>query len=110
MESFDQGGAPEDEDCPEAEGAEDSPEEDLVLVALRDAEVAEDQEENEEVVHAEGFLDDVAGVELESRPRPQPQPDARPEGDRHGDPDGGPAEGLLQGDLVRPAVEDEEIH
>jgi len=45
------------------ERAEDAPEEDAMLVLRRDGEVAEDHGDDEDVVHREGLLDEVAGEE-----------------------------------------------
>ncbi len=61
MEVGDEGGADADHGAAHDECAEDAPEEDAVLVAGGDGEGAEDHGDDEDVVDAEGFFDDVAG-------------------------------------------------
>lgn len=105
----DEFGADRDHGGAHDEGAEDAPEEDFVLVAWRDGEVGEEQGDNEDVIDAEGFLDDVAGEELEGFVIAHEVPDAEIEGESEGDPDEGPGDGLFDGDDVALAVEDAEV-
>ena len=60
MEVGDEGGADADHGAAHDECAEDAPEEDAVLVAGGDGEGAEDHGDDEDVVDAEGFFDDVS--------------------------------------------------
>jgi hypothetical protein len=109
----DQADAGEDEDRPHQDGTEDAPEEHAVLVLRVDAEILEDDDEDEDVVHAQAHLDDVAGEELERRLAGRRvrhlERDEEVEGHRQAEPDGAPREGLLQRHDVGLAVEDAEI-
>ena len=48
------------------ERAQDAPEEQAMLIAGFDAKILEDQQEDKNVVQAEGFFNDVAGEKLQS--------------------------------------------
>ena len=61
-----QQGAADDEERAKDEGPEDAIEQHAVLVAVRNAEVAEDDDEHEDVVDRQGLFDDVAGQKLQS--------------------------------------------
>ena len=61
--SRDEHRADADEQAAHHQRAEDSVEQHAVLADLRNAEVLEDQNDDEDVVDAERFLDDVAGEE-----------------------------------------------
>src|SRR5207253_2080837 len=82
--------------------------EDPVPVGRGGAEVAEDDDEDEDVVDREGVLDQVAGGELEPgavtglAPGPQPEEGGEAYPDQH------PERRLAAAHLVRAAVEDEE--
>lgn len=91
------------------EGTEDAPEEDFVLVARWDGEVGEEQGDDEDVIDAEGFLDDVAGEEFEGFVIAHEVPDAEIEGEGEGDPDEGPGDGLFDGDDVAFAIKDAKV-
>ena len=81
-----------DHDGAHDQRAEDAPEQHLVLIHGRHREVGEQQREDEDVVHAERFLDDVAGEELQ-RLRPAGiVPDAEVEEQRQRDPDDRPGD------------------
>ena len=67
IKSGDQRRARADHRAAQDERAHDSPEQQAMLVAGIDAKILEDQQENENVVQAEGFFDDVAGKKLEAR-------------------------------------------
>ena len=106
VELVDEIGAGRDHRAAHDERAEDPPEQDAVLVAGRDAEVAEDEDEDEDVVDAQRLLDQVARQVLEPRLRPHEDVDAHAEEQRERHPHDAPARGLPEGDLVRLAVED----
>src|SRR5207248_6941456 len=86
-----------DDDKAEAENqsANDPPKQDLVLMFFRDAEVLEEHEEDEEIVHAHRFFDHVAGYKLESRMSAVPKIDKHSETSGKADPEGAPGEGLF---------------
>jgi hypothetical protein len=85
------------------------PEQHLVLVLRRHLEVAEDQQEDEQVVHAQRLFDHIAGHELQRSPRPVPEIDQHGEARGQRDPEGGPADRLPHPDDVRVTVEDEQV-
>ena len=111
MEARDQRRADADHHAAHHQRAEDAPEQHAVLVDRRHREEAEDHRDDEDVVDAERFLDDVAGEVLDGGARPslscpstgsglvpKPEPvilvaevDEDREGQRHADPDGRPA-------------------
>src|SRR4029077_5221529 len=64
VEPFDEGNAGGDENRAHDQGAQDSPEQYLVLVDRRHLEETKDEEEDKEVVDAQRELDDVSGDEL----------------------------------------------
>ena len=105
----DEFGADSDHGGAHNEGTEDAPEEDFVLVAWRDGEVGEEQGDDEDVIDAEGFLDDVAGEEFEGFVIAHEVPNTEIEGEGEGDPDEGPRDGLFDGDDVAFAVKDAEV-
>src|SRR5690606_14137793 len=109
VEALDEERARPDHGAPHEEGTEHAPEEDAVLVLLRDAEVAEDQDENEDVVDAERLLDQIARQELEPGLGAPEVVDPRAEGQRQEHPEDAPDRGLLDAHLVGFAVEDEEV-
>jgi hypothetical protein len=65
VEPGEQRRARQDEDGAQQERADDAPEEHAVLVLAGDPEIAEDHQEDEQVVDRERVLDQVAGDELE---------------------------------------------
>ena len=65
VEAVDQPDAGKDEDRAHDERAQYPPEEHGVLVVLGNFEIAKDQQENEQVIDGERFLDEVSGEELE---------------------------------------------
>jgi len=86
LEPFEDAHPREDEDAAHDDGSEDAPEQHLALVLQGDAQGAEHEQEDEEIVDAERFLDEVAGKVLlcglaappalhdqgEGQPRPDP--------------------------------------
>src|SRR5690606_24878794 len=109
VETLDEEGARADHGAAHDEGAEDPPEQHAVLVLLRDAEVPEDQDEDEDVVDAERLLDQVACEELEPGVGAPEVVDPRAEGERQDHPEDAPDRRLPDADLVGFAVEDEEV-
>jgi len=118
-EGLQERGASSDEDGAEDERADDAPEEDSVLVLRGDIEVAEDHEEDKDVVDAQGLFHQVAGEErergvfgrvggarLDSVPE---EVEAEIEEEGEGDPDAAPDERLLHLDGVRLAMEDAKV-
>ena len=53
-----------DEDGSQDNGTKNSPEEDLMLIEGRDFKVGEDEQEDKDIVHAEGLFDQVTGQKL----------------------------------------------
>ena len=70
MESRDERDAEPDHDAAHDQRAKDSPDKDTMLRARRNAEVAEDKDEDENVIDAERVFDEVAGEEIERVVRP----------------------------------------
>ena len=107
-----------DERRAEHERAEDAVEQDAVLVGGRDREVAEHQDEHEDVVHRERLLDDVAGKKFQRHLTPGAGAEAaagveaEAETHRQADPDPHhrPRDRFAKRHLVRPAMEDAEVH
>src|SRR5579862_5389519 len=68
IEPLDQSGSRADHRPAQDERAHDAPEQKAVLVLGFDAKILEDQQEDENVVQAEGLFDDVASEKLEAGP------------------------------------------
>ena len=83
-----------DHDGAHDQRAENAPEQHLVLVLRRHREVREQQREHEDVVHAQRFLDQVAGEELQRLLRARVMPDAEIEQQRQRDPGDCPGDGF----------------
>src|SRR6185312_3349234 len=75
MESVEKGRAGEDEDRTQDDRTDDPPEQDTPLRSGRDAEVAEDESEDEEVVDRERLLDHEPRQVLARRPASLPRED-----------------------------------
>ncbi len=108
-ETLHRGDARDDEDRAHGDRADDSPEEHAVLQVVRDLEVGEDQDEDEEVVDGEGELEHVAGGEQLGVLRPPPGGEQEAERDRQGDPHDAPGDRLLEGRLMVGLVEHPEV-
>ena len=103
LEACDDGRACEDEDAAQHQGADDAPEEHLVLVLPLDAEEREEHQEHEEVVHRQRLLYQVACQKLHRllvRIDGVEPVDACTEHQRHGYPDGRHLQGLPYANLV----------
>jgi len=119
VESIEQGDSGSDENCAHDDGAENSPEQDLVLQVGGNLEISEDEEENEKIVDTESFFDQVASYEFEREltvgmrqvsghtMAVEVQQDGESAG--KGDPKRGPTEGLAHADGVRLAIEYAEV-
>jgi hypothetical protein len=95
-----------DHDAAEQDDADYAPEQHPVLEVPRDGEEAEDQRDDEGVVHREALLDDEPGKVLEARARPELPPDEAAEAEAGEDVEGGEPEALANADL---AVENAEV-
>ena len=109
LEACEQRRAQPDEQAAHHQRAEDPPEQHPVLVLRRHGEVLEDQHDDEDVVDAERFLDQVAGEERQRGVMALEYEE--PSGEQQGetDPDGGPQAGFARTDDVRSPVEDAEV-
>ena len=85
------------------------PEQHAVLVFLGHAEVREDQCEDEDVVDRQALLDQVAGQVLASCLRTHPQEDDSAERQPERDPEDAEPRGFPERDIVRFAMEDEQV-
>ena len=54
----------EDHDCPHHEGSENTPKQNLMLILFGEAQRCESDGEDKDVTHAERFLDQAGGEEL----------------------------------------------
>ena len=109
LEPLQQQRAQPDHDQPHHDRAQDAPLEHLRLRLGRHAEVTEDQDEDEEVVDAEGELDQVPGVVLERMLRALPPPENSAEQQGEDDEPAAPAHRLLDRQDVGPPVEDAQV-
>jgi hypothetical protein len=85
-----------DHDGAHDQRAEDAPEQHLVLIQRWHGEIREQQREDEDVVHAQRFLDEIASEELDRLRRAGVVPHACVEDQRQPDPDERPDERFLQ--------------
>src|SRR5690606_37620056 len=99
----------EDHHAAHDDRAEDAPEEDPVLIEPGHREGLEDQRDDEEVVHRQALLDQIAGEEVDSLLGPQRQKDEAVEDQRERDPEDRPQQRFARRDHVGLAVEDPEI-
>src|SRR5580692_10730898 len=73
MKSLNQTDAHDNEDAPHHQGTDDSPEQYFVLVLRSDAKVAENQEEDKEIIDAKRKFNHVTGDELHGGRVPIPR-------------------------------------
>ena len=109
VEARDEDGAGGDHEATSEECAKNAPGEDAVLYAIINLEGAEDDEEDEQIVDAQSFFDDVAGEEFHAALATKPVPDEKAERESEGDPDGTPEGGFASLDLVGFAMEHTQI-
>jgi hypothetical protein len=89
-----------DHDRAQHDHAQDAPEQHPVLVLPRDGEEAEDQRDDEDVVHRQRLLDHEAGVVVHAALRAQVPPHPGAEQQRHADVAGRQQQALAHADLV----------
>mmetsp|Transcript_96407 Transcript_96407/g.267961 ORF Transcript_96407/g.267961 Transcript_96407/m.267961 type:complete len:590 (-) Transcript_96407:5-1774(-) len=80
--------------------AEDAPEQHAMLVLTRDREEAEDQRDDEDVVHRQRLLDHETGVVVHAALRAEEPPHIGAEGDGHADVAGRQQQALADTDLM----------
>jgi hypothetical protein len=95
--------------APHRQRAQDPPEQHPVLQAWGDPEVTEEEGENEDIVDRERLLDEIARQELQGGVAPHEGDNPAVEGQRQEHPEHAPGRGLLESDLVRLAVEHQEV-
>ena len=96
MEPLEDDRSGRDEGGSHDECAENSPEEDPVLVRLRYREGREEENEDKDVVDRERFLDEVAGQEFEPLRAAELEEDPGVKGERERDPHRAPRERLTR--------------
>ncbi len=109
VESLDQAYAGHDENGAHDERAQNSPEQDLVLVGRRHLKETEDQQEDEKVIDTERKLDDVSGDELQHGGTAMPEKDHASEDRGQCDPSDTPEHGFAKFYGVGAAVEDAQV-
>jgi hypothetical protein len=109
-EPLQRGGPQRDEQTPHDQREHDSDEQHLVLVRPWHREPAHDDEEDEQVVHAQAVFGDVPGEELACLVGPEHRPQAHPEQPGECDVEGDPVPGLPHGELTSlAAIDDPEV-
>jgi hypothetical protein len=98
-----------DEDGSQDNGTENSPEEDLMLIARGDFEVGEDEQEDKDIVHAEGLFDQVTRQKLKRFLGAIPEVNSHIEEKCQGNPDSTPDEGFSNMDDMSLALENLQI-
>ncbi len=114
MELLDEPAAGEHHAGPHHDGTQYPVQQYPALQLGRNGKVAEQHQPDEDVVHRQRLLDEVAGEELQpllvgnftAGTVIQPEPDGQVEEERHADPDEGPDTRLFEGHLVRLAAAD----
>ena len=106
MELRDQLHAQPDHGGAHHERAEDSPDQDPVLVARRHPEVGENETEDEDVIDTERVLDEVTGKKIDRLVGALPPPDKGVEAEGERDPEKAAPDRAAQADsFVRPIAE-----
>src|SRR5260370_9766289 len=91
------------------ESADDAPGKHAVLHTFVNLKGAENNQEDEEIINAESFFDDVASEVFEAPLFTSPMPDPAAEGDGKGDPDCAEECRFADADLVGLAMKDTQI-
>src|SRR5258708_13252231 len=104
VEIFEQHSSKGNQDAAHDERTQNTPEQHPVLIACRYTEVAEEQYKDEDVVNAEGLLDQIARQELQRMFRSTEEVDSSVEEQRQCNPHGTPYRGLTDRDGMRLAV------
>ena len=107
--SLDENDAYTDHHTAHHESAQNSPEQQAMLVACVDTKELEDQQKEENVVYAERFLNEVAGEKLKSRSAPVREEYPKSKGNGKHDPNGALQSSFTQGNRVRAAVEQAKV-
>ncbi len=103
-------GSDGDEDPAQDQRADDPVQQDPLLELARHGERGQQQHEDEQVVHAQRLLDEVAGEVLQAAFGAEVGPDVDPEEQGQRDVERRPAQGLLHGDRVRATGQGEVDH
>src|SRR5258708_13998751 len=109
VEIFEQHSAKDNQDAAHDERTQNTPEQHPVLIGCRYTEVAEEQHKDEDVVNAEGLLDQIARHELQRQFRSTEEVDSSVEEQRQCNPHGTPYRGLTDRDGMRLAVKDTQV-
>lgn len=109
MEMLDQSDSSADEDSAKYERSDDPPEQDAVLLFIRNGEVLEDYEENKQVVDTERKFQNIAGDKLESDLLPMPEINDNGKCAGQGDVEGAPSEGRPKTYSTLPPMKDVEV-
>ena len=104
-----EGGAEADHDRAQDDGAEDTPEQDAVLILPRYGEVGEDEGDDEDIVEGEAFFDNEASDIFDACLGSQLCPDETAEAQTHGNVDSRQSEALAHAYFVIVPVQDAEI-
>ena len=109
MKALNQSDAHANENGSHDNGAKNAPKQHAMLVAPIHAEIGENQQEDEEVVDAEGLFDEIPSQELQSFDGSLPKIDPQVEQQRQADPNTAPNKRLADADSVRAAVKNSQI-
>ena len=109
MEPGNQGGPQTDHQAAHPQGAQQAPKQDPVLKRGGDAEPVEDEGDDEDVIHGEGKLNEIAGVELERFLLAAPRLEGQPKEHGQTDPQGRPRQRLPHLDHAGAVVEHAQI-
>ena len=96
-------------DAAQEQRAQNTPEQNAMLLLLRDREIIEDHEEDEEIIDAERNFQNIAGDELQRSLVPLPEIQDNREPSRQPNIQGAPIKRLSKPDDVAAAVEDAKI-
>src|SRR5687768_9742400 len=109
MKFMDELDASENEDHSHYQRSENSPEQDFVLIRLRNLEVSEDHYHHKNIVNAQRFLDQICRKEFQRFFFAEVVVDKKVERHRQCNPDGSPDQRFPDLHHVRTAMEDPEI-
>ena len=98
-----------DEDCPEHQRTENSPEQNWVLMFSRDGEIRKQHQKNKKIIHAQRFFDEVAGEKLQRRFFASVMRDQTGKTDRQRNPHRTPTDGFSETDRPRSPVKHAEV-
>ncbi|MNI60637.1 hypothetical protein D3C73_1158660 [compost metagenome] len=98
-----------DHDRPQDDDAEHAPEQHAMLIKPGHGKGAEDQGDDEDIVHRQAFLDSIGGQVVDRAVGPQPRPQPRPESQGHGDVEGGEPQAFPYADFMIAPIEQPQI-